>query len=240
MSTERDSLTVIFAKRPVPGEVKTRLEPALEPTACAALAEAMLRDLAARLTTGLGTGIGTTPGSALGVAFAPPCAESEAWFRAALPGLAGYWPQRGAGLAERLAAFFEQRFAAGAQRVVVVGSDAPLLPLERVDEAHRALAAGSELVLGPDSGGGYCLVGLARPVPALFTEVAMSTGDMFARTLEVAQRHALRTRCLEPSFDVDLPADLERLAREIEARDPELPDHPRLTAAWLAARELLR
>ncbi len=265
MAPARENLTAIFAKQPVPGQVKTRLAPALDPDECAGLALAMLRDLAARLlaarpsaqrpsaplmgagaadTNGAGfrgapeTTIGAPIDTCIGVAYAP--ATAGAWFRRALPELDAHWPQRGDGLARRLAAFFAERFAKRpAATVVVVGSDAPLLPVEQVGRAHAALTQETaDVVLTPDGGGGYCLVGLSRPCPPLFTEVAMSTGDMLERTLAVAAREGLRVLMLEPSFDVDVPADLERLVRELAQRDPALPDHPRSTAAWLAAREL--
>ena len=217
--------TAIFAKQPVAGLVKTRLAPRLAPEACASLAGAMLADLATRLAR--------CRSGAPGVAFDPPGAE--AWFRAHFAGLAGFWPQRGRDLAERLEHFFAERFAEDAERsVVVVGADAPLARSEEVDRAHAALAAGADLALGPDQGGGYYLIGLARPVPELFREVAMSTGDMAERTLELARRAGLAVELLEPCFDVDLPADLERLARAVRELEGG-PAEARALSAWFAA-----
>jgi len=221
----RSRLTTIFTKLPRAGEVKTRLCPPLEPLEAAELAEALLADC---ITRCLGSSAFRTQ-----LAIHPPGAQS--WFRARFPELAEIVAQEGAELGARLAAHFETSFAREPLRsLVVLGSDAPEVPLERVLEAHARLADGADLVLGPDTGGGYYLVGLARPCGALFTEVAMSTPGMYARTRELAHERRLVVAELEFGHDVDTPADLERLrARAGAARGRELAEVRR----WFARYE---
>jgi rSAM/selenodomain-associated transferase 1 len=210
----RARLTTLFAKLPRAGEVKTRLCPPLTGLEAAGLAEAMLADGLARClaSNDFRTQLAVHP------------AGSEAWFRARFPELHDLVAQRGADLGARLAAHFEQSFAR--ERLasgVVLGSDAPEVPLARVLEAHERLSDGADLVLGPDGGGGYYLVGLRRPCGVLFTEVAMSEPGMYARTLELARDRRLVVAELEPGDDVDTPADLERLrARAQRATGSEL------------------
>lgn len=223
--------TTLFAKCPAPGAVKTRLLPALGAREAARLAEAMLEDLVERLAT--------VPGQVLGIAYAPEAARP--WFEARFGGRVELVPQQGADLAERLAAHFGRQAARHAgDSWIVCGSDCPLLPSERVLAAHAALEAGRELVLSPDGGGGYALVGLARPIDELFVGVPMSSGDMFARTVALAERLGLSVELLERTRDTDTPEDLERLAARLEALGPCDPRFPPRTAAllesWAARR----
>lgn len=198
-------LTALFTKRPSPGEVKTRLCPPLTPDQAAQLAEAMLGDTVERCLAGEFRTV---------LVFAP--AEAGIWFRTHFSALEDQRAQVGPGLAERLALFVADSFARGeARSLVVIGSDQPLVPLARLHEAHRALEDGADCVLGPDPGGGYYLIGLARSVPELFTEVRMSSAGMCAATEALARERGLTVERLAVHGDVDTPADLERLCAEL-------------------------
>lgn len=221
-------LTAILSKQPVAGQVKTRLCPPLAPEQAAGLAAAMLQDSIERCQAGAAAG-----GYRAALWYAP--ASAEPWFRRAAPRLA-LFPQRGADLAERMA----QAFALGlaqpeTQSMVLIGSDQPMLAGERILEAHRALEAGSDLVLGPDAGGGYYLLGMKRPHPELFSSIPMSTAAMGRQTLELAQELGLRVQLLEQGYDVDVAADLLRLAADLSRwEDPRHPDYPRHSQAYVA------
>jgi rSAM/selenodomain-associated transferase 1 len=197
-------LNTIFAKRPLAGRVKTRLCPPLLPEEAAELALAMLDETMEKCLR-LGE---------MATTIRAGDAEDVAWFRSRFPAAGSVEPQRGGDLGARLADHFEEcareeRFASW----VVVGTDAPQVPGERIEEAHRALEGGADLVLGPDLGGGYYLVGLRRSEPRLFLDVPMSTSDMCARTIDLARELGMSVQALDREFDVDLPEDLERLAR---------------------------
>ncbi|MCE9593919.1 MAG: glycosyltransferase, partial [Planctomycetes bacterium] len=167
-------------------------------------------------------------------------ARDVAWFRERHPELARHVAQEGRDLGERMARFFERELVARPrQSAVIVGSDAPLLELEAIDAAHRALDEGADLVLVPDDGGGYALVGLARSAPDLFTRVAMSTDDMLTRTLAVARELGFSVELLAPSFDIDTPQDFERLRVELAARLADGRPVPNAVAATLRRWGLL-
>jgi rSAM/selenodomain-associated transferase 1 len=215
-------LTAIFTKHPTPGEVKTRLSPPLSAAEAARLAEAMLRDTVARCRAGrFRTRLVVTP------------PESAAWFAREFPELGAPALQAGADLGERLARFTSDVLERGeAATLVVVGSDQPLVPLARIEEAHRALELGAGCVLGPDRGGGYYLIGLARPAPELFTRVAMSSAGMCAATAELARARGLDVVLLAAHGDVDVPDDLARLREELA--QPELAQLAPCTRAAVA------
>jgi rSAM/selenodomain-associated transferase 1 len=225
-------LTAIVTKAPEEGRVKTRLSPALRPAEAARLAEAMLRDTVARALA--------DASSRPVLAFTPDGAA--AWFRRAFPAIAEQRPQRGEGLGARLARLFEELLAApDARSLVAVGSDQPLLPPGVVRRAHEALERGADLVVGPDAGGGYYLIGARVAHPELFLDVPMSTPDMCAATVALARDRGLEVELLEEAYDVDVPADLRRLAADLEdlvARGTaDGPDFPLHTHRWLRGRE---
>jgi hypothetical protein len=205
-----------MAKYPEPGRVKTRLAAVLGAEVACRLYLAFLRDLAGRLTP---LPYPTT------WAYSPP----ESPFTALLP-QARCRPQQGGDLGERMAAAVAEEFGAGAGAVLVIGVDAPHLPAAYLAEAAAALARGTDVVLGPAADGGYYLIGLRAPAPDLFRSIPWSTGGVFGSTVAAARRLHLRLHQLPPTFDVDEPADLERL-RALLARDGALlPETARLLA----------
>ncbi|HEV2146923.1 MAG TPA: TIGR04282 family arsenosugar biosynthesis glycosyltransferase, partial [Longimicrobiaceae bacterium] len=120
---------------------------------------------------------------------------------------AAYLPQREGGLGERMRGAFEEAFAAGYRRVVIVGSDLPGLSAGLLRRAFALLDA-HEAVLGPARDGGYYLLGLRRPVPELFEGIAWSTGEVFAATVARLRQARIEPALLETLADVDEVEDL--------------------------------
>jgi glycosyltransferase A (GT-A) superfamily protein (DUF2064 family) len=118
---------------------------------------------------------------------------------------------------------------------VVLGSDCPDLGAPALGEALARLAA-NDLVLAPARDGGYALIGLSRPSPALFRGVAWSTGQVLAQTLDRARAEDLSVALLDPLEDLDTPEALVCwLARAVRAPAGRAPH----TRACLAAIGLL-
>lgn len=199
---------IVFAKAPRPGLVKTRLSPPLSLDQSAALYEQMLLDVLDRSAQHA-----REFDLEAVLAFHPPDAAGEL-LRLAPPGFR-LQVQRGAGLAERMANAFAEGAAAGARWVLLRGSDSPALKTAQIAEAIGALEAGSDLVLTPDEGGGYAMIGLRAPCPSLF-EVAMSTGDMLRLTLNAAATRGLETVVTSPTIDLDTAADLDAFSTRVD------------------------
>jgi hypothetical protein len=103
-----------------------------------------------------------------------------------------------------MARAFARSFAAGFGPVLLRGSDVPDLPAAVVSEAHAVLAAGqAQVVLGPATDGGYHLVGLTEPQPALFRGPAWSSSTVLTDTLRLARQLGLRVHLLPPWLDID-------------------------------------
>ena len=153
------------------------------------------------------------------IAYAPSGASE--WFAERFPGV-GRIPQHGANLGDRLAAVFAEAWKLRYQPCVVIGSDMPHISPAFLQQAFEALKPGpfaADVVLGPASDGGYYLIGMNWPQAAMFQEIAWSTDQTLRQTLERALQLNLRVRLLPIAFDVDEPADLDRLSAALPALD---------------------
>ncbi len=118
-----------------------------------------------------------------------------------------YHPQSTGDIGRRMAAAFRRAFAAGNRRIILVGSDCPALSAAILHTAFNKLKR-LDLVLGPAMDGGYYLIGLNHPCPALFTDLNWSTGKVLAETLQKAGEQGLSVSQVDTLYDIDRPEDL--------------------------------
>ena len=196
---------VIMAKAPQAGNVKTRLCPPLSFEAAAALYRAFLLDTIAKVAS-----LGTVQPV---MSYVP--ASGASFFSALIPD----WirlPQEGTDLGERMHNCFTQLSAQGYDHVLLTGSDLPTLPLHIFRQAIQLAASPHiDVILGPSEDGGYYLIGLRAPCPALFASMTWSTSDVLAETVRRATRLGLSIAYLPTWYDIDTPADLTRLQAAI-------------------------
>jgi glycosyltransferase A (GT-A) superfamily protein (DUF2064 family) len=101
-------------------------------------------------------------------------------------------------------------FASGADLVFFLGGDCPGVTCSYLEEAEAALAH-TDMVIARALDGGYVLLGLRKPVAALFEEIPWSSDAVFAATLRQARAAGLSYQCLSPLEDID---DLESYERQ--------------------------
>ena len=155
-------------------------------------------------------------------------AEALAEMRGLIGDEARLLPQQGDTLGDRMHDAFGRLFAAGYSTVVMIGSDLPSLPTSYVAQAFQDVRDRPDaLVIGPATDGGYYLIGLRRPCPALFTSMALSTADVLTATTSIAETCGLTVSFVPPWHDVDTVDDLRRVLR-----DPHGATH---TRAWVTA-----
>lgn len=191
---------LVFARAPEPGKSKTRLIPALGPEGAASL-HARLLERTLKVATAAGVGpvqLWCTPDT------------EHPYFAACRSRWAvSLHRQRGADLGERMDRALNDTLRRQPDRgAVLIGCDAPALSVEHLREAHRQLATGVDVVLGPAEDGGYVLIGLNRPCPALFSAMPWGTGRVLALTRERIATLGLPTHELDPQPDLDRPEDL--------------------------------
>ena len=191
------TLVMVFLKAPRPGTVKTRLGRDIgHPRATAvyrALAEQQLDRIPAEFCTE--------------IHYAPRGAREEMrrWFgRRHL-----FRAQNGRDLGERMNRAFAHGFIRGFGRIIAIGSDCPELDGDCLRRADAELL-GTDVVLGPATDGGYYLIGLRQPQPALFKDIAWSTETVLAETMVRVRKGGLSHRLLEEKEDIDDLAGWQR------------------------------
>lgn len=196
---------LVFAKAPVPGGVKTRLTPPFSAEQAAALYRAFAADSLAAAQA--------VQGAQAVVAYA---AHEDwpdpSWLGSPLP---EWFPQEGADLGRRLAGATGKAFIDGADRVVVIGTDAPHLSPQRIEEAFSRLSAGP-VVLGPARDGGYYLIGLREPAPTLFDDIPWSGPNVLEATVARAAELRWPVHLLDPLEDIDEVPALARMLAEVK------------------------
>ena len=206
MKDQSRSALIVMAKRPFPGQTKTRLSPPLSAKDAAELYACFLRD-AIDLAC-------TVPDVTLFIAYAP--LGAEAYFRQLAPDVQLIL-QVGDTLGERLDYVLTSCLDAGYSRVAAMNSDSPTLPHAYLAQAFRSLHdAVTDVVLGPCDDGGYYLIGWKRPYPRLVCEVAMSTPQVLQDTLAIAAEEGLNVALLPSWYDVDDGEDLARMTHDLQ------------------------
>ncbi len=190
---------LVFAKAPVPGEVKTRLIPALGAQGAAELHRRLVhRALAVATAADLGAvELWCAPDS--GHAFFQECRDTHGCaLRIQCPG----------DLGQRMRHALESEGDTGFP-AMLLGSDAPGLDSGRLRAAARLLEACGQGVVVPALDGGYVLIGLGRPAALLFEGIRWGTDEVLARTRAQAVEAGLLLVETEPCADIDRPEDLD-------------------------------
>ena len=197
---------IIFAKAPIPGQVKTRLCPPLAPDEAATLHGTMVLDTLERSRNLLGFD--------RFLACAP--SKQHPFFKAieARQGVR-LLEQTNGDLGSRMHHAFSAAFDLGFQSAVIVGTDLPTVHSEMFRQALHALAD-NDGVLGPSVDGGYYLIGLNKLAPELFSDIPWSTDQVFTLTQQKAQSLGLSMKLLTQRRDLDTITDLQLFIKETQ------------------------
>jgi len=200
-STAIDAAVLVFAKAPLAGRVKTRLVPRLGESGAARL---QMRLIARTLRTARDARFAVvelhaTPSRTHGL-----LAFYGKRFQAEVKN------QRGGDLGERM----YNALARALRRhraVILVGTDCPALAPRDLRRAARLLRGGCDAVLAPAEDGGYALIGMRKVSAELFSGIAWGGPEVYAETATKLAAGGYRWRALRTVWDLDRPADLERL-----------------------------
>lgn len=198
--TEPRTRIVIMAKAPIPGQVKTRLIPALGANGAAQLAARLFHH-------------------AVGVAAEVPdvqievCASPHRYHPAfcdlACPEGVRWADQVIGDLGERMGDAVRRGTDDG-YRVILTGTDCPALTSDVLSNVSAALDD-VDVCMVPATDGGYVALGVSGNYQRLFTKMPWSTADVSRVTLERCRDLHLRTSVYEPLPDIDVPDDLVHL-----------------------------
>lgn len=187
----------LMARAPQPGRAKTRLAPALGATGAAKLHAALTRHALGEIARS----------GAPATLWCEPAAEHPFFAACAADFGVALRDQPKGDLGARMNGIFE--LATGP--LLLMGSDCPAIDARLLQVCADALAETPAVFL-PTADGGYGLVGLARPVAGIFVDMPWGTDAV----MQITRQRLARTGVAwsEPAeiWDVDTPADLERLA----------------------------
>jgi glycosyltransferase A (GT-A) superfamily protein (DUF2064 family) len=213
----------LFVREPVPGAVKTRLEPALGAGGAARLYRGFLEDLAGKLAPGdsweaVAVHDGPVPGPILRELF------GGGW---------AFLPQGLGSLGARLARCFAMLAGEGEGATVVAGSDVPSLSRRAAGAAFGAMEAFPGVAFAPSPDGGFSLIGVPWGVPSGFLEegIAWSTPSALLDAAGAARAAGYTVKYLSELADIDVPADLVALRRFLRDEPDEAPATARAFAA---------
>lgn len=209
-------------KTPRLGTVKTRMQPQLTPAQSLQLYRAMGRDL---ITQHVNQGayqsfVSYWPADGLD--------EMRAWL-----GEEGeYLLQTEGDLGKKMGDTFQDRLAAGFEKVCIIGSDLPTIDSKIIKRAYDLLDA-SDVVLGPTDDGGYYLIAMKYPHRSIFEAVAWSSEMVLKSTLHNAAAANLKVELLEKLSDIDSYTEVCELWETVQA-DQNVQSQIPLTRSVLA------
>ena len=197
---ENNCRIIVYAKAPVPGQVKTRLSPALDAESAALLQAALVeRALMIARDSGLGQGeLCCAPDTTH--SFFQECAED---FEVTLTG------QGEGGLGVRMLGSLERALQSH-DAAIIIGADCPALTGSHIARAARALAE-HDVVLTPADDGGYVLIGARRIDAAMFDGIEWGAPTVLDQQRRQLRASGLSWHEMETLWDVDRPEDLPRL-----------------------------
>ncbi len=187
------NVLIVFIRNPELGKVKTRLARALGDAEALRIYKILLEKTrkAALATT----------------------AERHLYYTETVPEQDGWSASRfqkklqtSGDLGARMEAAFQNAFAKGAEKVLVIGSDCPELSGKLLNMAFEQLDS-ADFVLGPVPDGGYYLLGMRGMEASVFRDIAWSTETVRARTLEKIAALGKTCALLPTLTDIDEAED---------------------------------
>ena len=197
---------IIFAKAPIPGQVKTRLCPPLSEDEAASLHGSMVMDILERCKAihDVDRYLACTP------------TMDHAFFKTMAARFdVQLWDQVGTDIGQRMDQALTAALRKGYRDALVIGTDVPTFSPQACSLAIRTLT-NHDVVFGPTSDGGYYLVGMKRPAPELFRDIPWSTHSVLSVSLAKAHALGLSVQCLDLQHDVDTLEDVKFMVTKLQ------------------------
>jgi rSAM/selenodomain-associated transferase 1 len=189
-----EPLIQIFCKKPVLGEVKTRLVQEMGERGALDLYKQMVGRLMADFAQGiLNTELWISPD------------KDHLFFdQYEVP----RFQQSGPDLGVRMRTALQVGLTRN-ETVILVGTDLPLINRSYLELAVSVLM-NNEVVLGPAEDGGYGLIGVKAEIPDIFSDIDWGTDKVLSQTCVKLNKVELGYGLLPLIWDVDRPGDLPR------------------------------
>lgn len=196
---------ILFAKKPIPGEVKTRLQPEYSAEQAAEIAGFLIR-------ASVELAVSAWPGAIY--LYAWPNADHPLFHELAREFSINLADQAAGDLGVKMFSALQQ----GIQRAgsaAILGCDVPHAGWDVIDQANHWLARGRN-VIGPTQDGGYYFIGLQEAKPELFQDVAWGSQQVLRATHVRAATLEMEFEMLKKLRDIDNAGDLWLIAQKYE------------------------
>jgi rSAM/selenodomain-associated transferase 1 len=210
-SPESKTSLLIFAKAPILGTVKTRMQPQLSEEGCLRLHEALLKHTLGKVEAC------ELPGLSKAFFFTDTGSEVRKRIRElCIPSSISIEFQVGRDLGERMTHALNKRWEEGFRKIVFVGTDSPLLGTQDIRAALEGLRK-HEIVISPTTDGGYCLIGFSALKAVVLAGIDWGTSRVYEQTMRLLKAHSIRWQALKETFDLDTFDDLVRFHRMLSS-----------------------
>ena len=211
----------MFAKAPLPGQVKTRLIPTLSADQAAQLHRSFIHRT---LNYGQTANIGSIE------LWCSPNCDDPFFTDCQRQWSASLHLQQGVDLGEKMLHALVTTLH-HADYAVLIGCDCPILDSHYLQQAVAALKNGVDIVVGPAEDGGYVLIGaqrcrsgsqhahLMKRLQPLFSDIQWGSDRVMEQTRQRLKRSQLHWHELPTLWDVDRPEDLARLLKNASFQD---------------------
>lgn len=187
-------LVILFVKNPVPGEVKTRLAATIGTPAAVALYHQLLDRIQSVVTQGEWD---------TQIWYGNDIPEIDRWSEAGFP----RHKQQGADLGARMHHAFTEAFAAGYQRIILIGSDIPDITPALLEEGFVMLKK-QDVLWGPTHDGGFYAIGLRKPQPHVLLHLRWSHPHVLRDSIARAESSKLSYALMPTLSDIDTEEDM--------------------------------
>ena len=204
MPRKNKNALIVFARDPLMGQVKTRLNQFLDLQTICELYTCFLSDSLSTVSSieSVDCFAGIYPSSTSG------------YFERLNPSLPlRTFIQEGKDLGDRMKNTFSARFSEGYEQVVIIGADSPSLPSAYIKQAFDFK---QDVVLGPSVDGGYYLIGMREKLINLFDGITWGSSNVLKETHSRLKSNGVTLGLLPVWYDVDRPDDLIFLKDHLE------------------------
>ena len=205
---------ITFVKAPVPGKVKTRLQPDLPREEIVEIYKSFITAITSQCARlkGIERFLGCAPTK--DDDFLREVAEKQKMKT---------FNQRGDDLGKKIINAFRDHFKKGYSQVVLIGSDSPTIPNDYIRKAFRQLE-NNDFVIGPCCDGGLYLIGAKDKIQArIFKEMPWDSSNVLNLTLQNLYNSNIRFSMLPFWYDVDNIDDLRFLKLHLKYLNKKLP-----------------
>jgi rSAM/selenodomain-associated transferase 1 len=193
---------IVFVKAPIPGKVKTRLQPCVAPERIIEIYKSFITEILDKCTQlkGVNKFVGCSPSK-----------DDDYLQTVARVRKMKTFNQRGLSLGEKIINALRDYLKKGYSDIVLIGSDSPTVPLDYIKTAFAELRK-NDFVLGPCCDGGLYLVGAKKKViPDIFQDIPWDTSEVLNKTLRNLYSLDIKFSMLPFWYDVDTIDDLRFL-----------------------------